>query len=686
MWGDYRMQPGRPGEEVLSCLATASGRLGRPLDLAGLRGRLPLSTRGVSVTGLMELVRLAGMEGRAVGCATADLPTLTTPALLRWGATAFVVLDRARPGGGLRIYDPTTGWRVAPADEVAARYGGTAIELGLHAAYEPPPQRRRLKAFGLLRWSPALTASVAQALIFSVMLQAYVLVSPLFMRVVIDDVATTGDAQLLTVVALGFALLAVFNGLATALRAIAAQNLQALLGWDMTRRVFNHVLALPVMWFQRRKLGDTLGRIQGLDQIRNVMSGSVGVALDGVMSVLTLAMLAAFAPGMALLAGAGVGLYLGIRSLAVPIIMRLNARAVAAYADEQGKRIETLRAIQTIKLMGAEQAREADWSHRFADTLRTAQANILAAAHFGAMQTTVGALVTVLAVYLGARQVLDGGMTIGLLTAAIAYQTQFTQRASSLIEQFMQWRMMDVHLDRLDEVMLEPREPAPAEISGPVRGELELSGVTFAYGAVDAPVLRDLNLTVRAGENLVVVGASGAGKSTLLKVLCGLYAPSGGSVRLDGRVIGPGAEGELRRAVGAVMQDDELLSGTILDNVAFFAEVVDVGRAWECLAAAAIEAEIAALPAGIDTPVGDMGAALSGGQKQRVLLARALYRRPRILILDEATSHLDVPTEKRLIETLRGLNVTRILAAHRPETIASADRVVRLEDGRLFPG
>lgn len=683
MWGDYRTQPAHPGEEILSCLAVASTQLGRPITLSALRGRLPLSTRGVSVKGVADLLGPVGMDGRIVQCPAANLGTLVTPALLQWGPTVFVVLERARIGGALRIYDPATGWRTASPDEVRARYTGVAIELGLRTAYVPPPERSRLKASSLLRWSPALTSSVVQALIFSIVLQAYVLISPLFMRIVIDDVATTADAQLLVVVTIGFALLAVFNGVATALRSVATQNLQALLGWDMTRRVFNHVLALPVTWFQRRKLGDTLGRIQGLDQVRNVMSSSIGVVLDGLTSALTLAMLASFAPDLALLAAAGVGLYLAIRALAVPIIMRLNARAVVAFADEQGKRIETLRAIQTIKLMGAERARETDWSHQFADTLRTAQANILAAGHFAALQTTVSALITVLAVYLGARQVLDGGMTIGLLTAAIAYQTQFSQRASSLIEQFIQWRMMDVHLDRLNEVMLEPREATPAGPSAQVRGDLELTGVAFSYGVADAPVLCDIDLTVIAGETLVIVGASGVGKSTLLKVLCGLYAPTSGLIRLDGRPLGSGAEVELRRAVGAVMQDDELLSGTILDNVAFFAEVVDVGRARESLAAAAIEEEIDALPAGIHTLVGDMGAALSGGQKQRILLARALYSDPRILVLDEATSHLDVPTEKRIIEALRSLNITRIMAAHRPETIASADRIVRLEAGRL---
>jgi len=681
MWGDYRMQLGRPGEEALACLAVASDRLGRRADLRALRSRLPLSTRGVSLQGMVELAELVGLQGRVVQCSEARLGDLRTPVLLQWGATHFVVLDGLR-GRRLRLFDPVSGWKTISVTHIREAYTGVAIELSLHDVYDPPPQPRRLTALSLLRWRPELTLATLQALIFSGILQAYVLISPMYMRVVIDEVATTADDQLLGVVALGFALLAVFNGGAIALRAIAAQNLQSLMAWAMTRRVFNHVLALPLAWFRNRKLGDTLGRIQGLDQIRNTMSNSVGIVLDGVMSILTLAMLAAFAPLLAMLAAAGVVVYLALRLMAVPVIMRLNTQAVAAYADEQGKRIETLRAMQTLKLMGAERAREADWSHRFAETLRTAQANILAAAHFGAVQSTVSTLITVLAVYLGARQVLEGNMTIGLLTAAIAYQSQFTQRANSLVEQAMQWRMMEVHLDRLDEVMTEPREVMSEPLGKPVRGALELDAVTFAYGVTDNPVLAGVDLKVAPGENVVIVGRSGAGKSTLLKILCGLYPPTSGAVRLDHRTTGP-AGTELRKVVGAVMQDDELLSGSILDNVSFFSETVDIARVWTCLAAAALEGEVEALPAGVDTLVGDMGTSLSGGQKQRILLARALYRNPRILILDEATSHLDVEMERKIIATLADLKITRIMAAHRPETIASADRIVQLEQGRL---
>jgi ATP-binding cassette subfamily B protein RaxB len=272
-------------------------------------------------------------------------------------------------------------------------------------------------------------------------------------------------------------------------------------------------------------------------------------------------------------------------------------------------------------------------------------------------------------------------MTIGVLYAFIAYRSQFMSRAISLFEQAVSWRLLDIYTFRIADLVHTPVEAgldiAPVGLPEMV-GRIEIEDVTYRYSASEPAVLDNLTLTIEAGEFVAITGPSGVGKSTLLKVLCGLYPVTAGEIRIDGlplKLWGPKA---LRSSMGVVMQDDELLPGSIADNVSFFDENADHPHIWTCLRIAAVDEDVRNLPMRLDTFVGDLGNSFSGGQKQRILLARALYKRPRILVLDEATSHLDLAREKRVNEGLTALNITRVVVAHRPETIGIADRVVSL--------
>jgi ATP-binding cassette subfamily B protein RaxB len=268
----------------------------------------------------------------------------------------------------------------------------------------------------------------------------------------------------------------------------------------------------------------------------------------------------------------------------------------------------------------------------------------------------------------------------------MSYQNQFTNRANALFEQIMHWRLTDMYSYRLADIVLTPKEPRidEASVAQPqIAGALQFVDLAFTYAPQEAPILRDISFTIAPGEFVAIVGPSGAGKSTLLKVLCGLYPASAGQVRLDGRSLESWGPKAIRRALGVVMQDDELLAGTIAENVAFFDEQIDIQRVWTCLEQAAIAEDILKMPMRVETFIGEMGANLSGGQKQRLLLARALYRAPRILVLDEATSHLDLRRESEINAALQALTITRVIVAHRRETIAAADRVITIDHGTV---
>ncbi|MNK43153.1 Toxin RTX-I translocation ATP-binding protein [compost metagenome] len=671
----------------LVCLAIASGMLGARLELSELRRKFPTSSRGTSLQDLMAIASAMQMTSRPLKCELAELPELQTPAILHWGLDHFVVLLKA-DNKTATIQDPARGLRKTPIKEAGDRFTGVALEIARAPNFKRRKERSPLKLTSLFQLTPAIIGGLIQTLILSLLLQAYVVASPFYMQLAIDEAALKGDKGLLGALALGFGLFGLFNVGATALRGVALQKISALLGWDMTGRLFHHMVRLPLPWFQRRRLADALSRFESIQPVRALFAnGLVSSVIDGLLAVVTMVMMVIFAWKLALLAAAGLLAYILIRLVAIPATIQLAGDALMADIAEKGKRIETLRAMQTIKVMGAETQREGDWSNRFAETIRTNQKNAFAQIGFSSVQGAADAISNVAIIYLGASAVIDNTMTVGVLFAFMAYKTQFLSRAQGLFETFVNWRMLDLHSDRIADIALTPVEVGIDEVGTglqEMRGAIELSSLTFRYAPQEPPVFQGVDIRIASGEFVAIVGPSGAGKSTLVKVLCGLYPSTAGEVLIDGLPLRAWGPRTVRRNLGVVMQDDELISGSIAENVAFFAEDIDMDWVWACLTMASIDEEVRAMPMRAETFVGDMGSSLSGGQKQRILLARALYRRPKILILDEATSHLDVARERAINEAITAQAVTRIVVAHRPETIAAADRVLTLLNGRLL--
>ncbi|WP_325741090.1 peptidase domain-containing ABC transporter [Brevundimonas sp.] len=671
----------------LACLAIASGMLGAQRELSELRRKHPVSNRGLTLDQIMIIASAMQMTSRPLKCELEELRELASPSILHWGLNHFVVLIKATRTH-VTIQDPANGVRRLPIKEVSQRFTGIALELSRAPAFQRRKDRSPLKLTSLFQMTPVIVGGLAQVLILSLLLQAYVVASPFYMQLAIDEAALKGDEGLLVALALGFGLFGLFNVGATALRGVALQKMSALLGWDMTGRLFHHMLRLPLPWFQRRRLADTLSRFESIEPVRALFAnGLVSSLIDGLLAVVTLVMMIVFAWKLALVAAAGVVAYVVIRLVSIPLTIQLAGDALVASIAEQGKRIETIRAIQTIKVMGAESQREGDWSNRFAETIRTGQRNAFANIGFSSVQGVTDAVANVALIYLGAAAVIDNTMTVGVLYAFMAYKGQFTSRVQGLFETFINWRMLDLHSDRIADIALTSVEKGIDDAGVgllQMEGAIELRNLAFQYAPQEPVVFQGVNLRVEPGEFIAVVGPSGGGKSTLIKVLCGLYPSVAGEVRIDGLPLSAWGPRTVRRNLGVVMQDDELISGSIAENVAFFAEDVDMDWAWKCLAMASIDEEVRAMPMRAETFVGDMGSSLSGGQKQRILLARALYRRPKILILDEATSHLDIARERSINDALKAQTITRIVVAHRPETIAAADRVVVLQNGRLI--
>ncbi len=669
----------------LACVAMVAGYHGYESDLSALRRRFSLTLRGATLRTLMDIGAGLGLGARPVRCELEQLKDLRAPAILHWGMNHFVVLKRVR-GDALEIHDPGLGWRRVGMKEADESFTGIALELTPTDGFQRKREKSTLRLSSLAKLSPATMGALAQALLISLILELLVLASPFYMQLTIDQAILKGDLNLLNALAIGFALVLFFNVLSVALRSLTLQFVSNVLSFEMQARVFHHLVRLPLDWFHKRQVGDIQSRLNATGPIQQFMtSGAISAVLDGVLGVAVLGLMFLFAPSLAWIVIAAMAAYAFMRLALIETQKRVSADYITLEARKQSNLLETLRAAQTIKLGGHENDREAVQRNAIAATQNAGirSANVMIG--FGMLQQLVSGLVDVTLVFFAARSVIAGDFTIGMMTAFMAYKGQFVQRCSALIETFISWRLLDVHLERLSDIVLSPKEPRIDDEGhgAPLRGAIEFRNLSFRYAPSEPDVLRSVTLRIEPGEFLAIAGPSGCGKSTLLKVLSGLYEASAGEVLIDGRPIAAWGPRALRAQIGFVAQDDVLLQGAIAENIAGFDPQIDMGRVQEAAGLAAIAADISTMPMGYQTLVGDMGSALSGGQKQRILLARALYRRPALLILDEGTSHLDVDTERAINAALQSLAITRVVVAHRPETLRSAGRIVVMERGTM---
>jgi len=440
-----------------------------------------------------------------------------------------------------------------------------------------------------------------------------------------------------------------------------------------------------VSWFEKRHLGDVVSRFGAVNAIQRTLTSSfVEALIDGAMAAATFAMMLVYSGTLAALAVAAVALYGMLRWAFYDPLRRATEEHIVHTAKQQSHFLETVRGVQSIKLFGREGERRSRWLNLVVDAVNQDLATQKLGLAFRSANGLVFGLERIAIVWLGCLAVLDSAFSVGMLFAFMSYKDQFSARVAALIDKMIELRMLGLQGERLADIVLAAPEPeSPAAPVDDIEASLEVRGASFRYSDMEPFVLLNCSFTVAPGESVAVVGASGGGKTTLLKVMLGLLAPTDGKVLAGGIDIRKLGIDRYRKLVGTVMQDDQLFAGSIADNVSFFDPAPDHRAIERCAAMAAVHEDIAAMPMGYNTLIGDMGAALSGGQKQRILLARALYKQPRILFLDEATSALDVQKERAVNDAVRALRLTRIIIAHRPETIASAERVIVLQNGRV---
>lgn len=708
----------------LACIAMIAQYYSDKRDLNNLRQNISVSLRGTTLKDVMRIASDLGFQTRAVKVEMEHLAQLSCPGILHWDMNHFVVLTKVT-GKHIFVHDPALGKRKLSFSEASKYITGIALEVSPSDTFSPKKSAPQLGLSQFFSRAIGFKRNLLTLFALSIVLQIFALAAPYYMQTVVDDVLIYNNDALLKALAIGFTLLLVIETFTSGIRKFVILSVSSRLQLQMSASVFKHLLALPLDYFDKRHIGDVVSRFGSMASIRDFLTtGVVTAMLDGVMAVVTLVVMSLYSFKLTMVVIVIMLIYLAIRLGLLPFIKRHTTERIALAASEQSHFMESVRAILPIRVYGQEIQRHSLWQNKLVATLNKditlGKFNLGSAL---ANQLLFG-IENLVVVYIGANLVMQGSLSVGMLLAFVAYKSRFVGAIDGIVNKFIELNMLGVHFNRLSDILLTPAAqqtktqplynvkrsldvhsthncdiPASNSVSSsptplnqpkaetresstfdddalPGTTALKVRSLSYRYGETNDWVFKDLTFSVKTGEIVAIIGGSGCGKSTLLKCLMGLYPASQGSIEHPSTV---------NPVIASVLQEDACLSGTIGQNICCFEEVPNLKKMVYVAQLACIHHDIMHMPMQYHSLVGDMGSSLSGGQKQRLLLARALYQEPDILFLDEASSHLDMANEAQINHHLKSLNMTRIIVAHRPQSIAMADKVYRLEQGTLQP-
>ncbi|MBR8842597.1 peptidase domain-containing ABC transporter [Pseudoalteromonas sp. JC3] len=670
----------------LASLAMVSNYYGHKVDLATLRRKYTTSLQGMTLRAVMDVAVKMEFTVRPIKAPLELISQVKLPAILHWDMNHFVVLKSVNRNS-ITIHDPAKGIREFTREEFSKHYTGVALELSPSQRFQKVSEISRLRLSDLWGRIFGLKHNLIQILLLSCIIQAFALVTPFYLQVAVDEVIVKYDIDLLIVLSIGFAVFTIINFISKTMRGHVILYFASMLSFQMASNLFRHVMRLPVDFFEKRHIGDIVTRFGSLEPLTKMLTESlVASVIDGIMAVTTIILMYLYSPKLATIAVIALIIYMIIRLIFYKRFRIAQEDAIASHAKENTTFIESIRGITCIKLFGGEAKREFLWQNHYADKVNSNAKYSKMKIWFDSANTGIFGLEHIILVFIAANLVMSGDFTVGMIFAFMAYKQNFTEKASSLVETLIEFRMLSLHLERIADLAHAEQEKCfdtPLIEKIPLKGRVSLEAVSYRYSESTPWVFRNINLFIESGDSVAVIGPSGGGKTTLFKVLTGLFQPDTGEVCLDGIPVKQYGLSSYRSQVGVVMQDDELFAGSIAENISFFDQEIDMELVVEAAKSALIYEEIMQMPMKFESLVGDMGAALSGGQKQRVLLARALYRKPKILFMDEGTAHLDIMTEKLVNQSISSMGITRIFIAHRPDTIRSANKVYEINNGDI---
>lgn len=665
----------------LACTVMVCSYFGYESDIATLRNRFPVSAHGTTLEEVIDNFSEVGFSSRALRLEIDEIRKLKTPCILHWDMNHFVVLVSNKKR--FIIHDPATGRQVLNLNDLSKHFTGIALEVSPAPNFKKKIEKVKLGLFELIKPASGLLKSFIIVLVLSFAIQVFALVAPYFSQVLIDKIIPRNDFSLLNVLGVGFIFLAIFHTLVDNLRSWFILHQGSLLSVQVYSKLMLHLLKLPLEFFEKRHLGDIASRFGSLDEIQRLLTtGFVQGVVDGTMVVITLIIMFFYSAKLTLVALLSLFLFAFLQFIVYRTIREKSENIIVQGAKNESAFLETVSGIQSVKSFAKESSRHNYWLNKYANylnaTIELGKFNIW----LGILHGIIAGVEGVVLVWLAGYEILSAsGFSVGMFFAFMAYSGRFAGQSKALVGLIFEFKMLGLHLERVADIALKPEEEllkSRSGVSNSIEGELCLVDASFKYGQKEDWVFKNLNLHIRKGEKIVITGKSGCGKTTLLKVLMGLLKQQEGKLLIDSKELKEFGLRDYRKQSASVMQNDDLFSGSIIENISFFDPKVDLELVKTSAYLAGVMSEIESMPMKFHTFVGSMGMALSGGQKQRILLARALYARPKILFLDEATSHLDNENEKIINDSLNSLNITIVMIAHRESTIKLADREISL--------
>ncbi|EEV4017441.1 peptidase domain-containing ABC transporter, partial [Escherichia coli] len=600
----------------LACLAMICGHFGKNIDLIYLRRKFNLSARGATLAGINGIAEQLGMATRALSLELDELRVLKTPCILHWDFSHFVVLVSVKRNRYV-LHDPARGIRYISREEMSRYFTGVALEVWPGSEFQSETLQTRISLRSLINSIYGIKRTLAKIFCLSVVIEAINLLMPVGTQLVMDHAIPAGDRGLLTLISAALMFFILLKAATSTLRAWSSLVMSTLINVQWQSGLFDHLLRLPLAFFERRKLGDIQSRFDSLDTLRATFTTSViGFIMDSIMVVGVFVMMLLYGGYLTWIVLCFTTIYIFIRLVTYGNYRQISEECLVREARAASYFMETLYGIATVKIQGMVGIRGAHWLNMKIDAINSGIKLTRMDLLFGGINTFVTACDQIVILWLGAGLVIDNQMTIGMFVAFSSFRGQFSERVASLTSFLLQLRIMSLHNERIADIALHEKEEKKPEIEivahmGPI--SLETNGLSYRYDSQSAPIFSALSLSVAPGESVAITGASGAGKTTLMKVLCGLFEPDSGRVLINGIDIRQIGINNYHRMIACVMQDDRLFSGSIRENICGFAEEMDEEWMVECARASHIHDVIMNMPMGYETLIGELGEGLSGG-------------------------------------------------------------------------
>jgi len=655
------------------------------VDAAQIRHQL--GTAAFSVPEILRCAKGLRLKARAIVTDWARLAATPLPALAECRDGGFIILGKVVDDKAI-IQDPKIGRpQLVGREEFAARWSGRLVLIARRASLGNLAREFNIAWF--LQAIHKYRRILSEVLIASFFLQLFALVSPLFFQVVIDKVLVHRGLTTLDVLVFGLITVSIFEALIGALRTYVFSHTTNRIDVELGARLFRHLMALPIAYFEARRAGDSVARVRELENIRNFLTSSaLTLVIDLFFTFVFLAVMFYYSPLLTWIVIGSFPFYIALSAGVTPVFRRRLDEKFNRGAENQAFLVESITGVETLKAMAVEPQMQRRWEEQLAGYVR-ASFSVLALGNWASQSVQlISKVVTALTLYFGAYAVIDGKLTVGELVAFNMLAGRVAQPILRLAQIWQDFHQARLSIRRLGDILNTAPEPTfrPGRAAPPpVKGAIAFDHVSFRYRLDGQEVLHDVNLQIPAGQMLGIVGPSGSGKSTLTKLVQRLYVPESGRVLVDGVDTAMIDVAWLRRQVGVVLQENVLFNRSVRDNIALADPSLPTERVMAAAQLSGAHDFILELPNGYDTMVGERGASLSGGQRQRIAIARALIGDPRILILDEATSALDYESERVIQDNMRRIAQGRtvLIIAHRLSAVAIADRIITIERGRI---